>query len=314
MPASKIHCDFFEIYGPDWAELDQEQVDCLLERIDKMELLGDPPDLRGFVGTRRIGNTIGGFFAIQYQDIKEYFDRDKNRVLKPDAPFEKLFFILLADKGKLLLQNRKFVDIPLSMSKASDLLREALNGAMAECRLGKRFILGFYRPETDISADEFVQEFHRSTRVVRLSVTDPDPAKIPDDFVYYNPQRERNQIVADSHRHDYPNFKKVDLEAADSGDIRITHTGKDLVLAGTGQIMTYFIGEEQHILRREAATKFEVHVDMDAPQLKEDQMRAVLDMLRRERALDLERPTPTRATPPQMTLFDSPSEGPKDED
>jgi hypothetical protein len=86
MPTTKIHCTFLEVWVPDWAGIPQDQVDCLINQIENMQLLGGQPELRGFVGTRRIGNAVGGFFSIQYQDIKEYYERDKHRVLRLDSP------------------------------------------------------------------------------------------------------------------------------------------------------------------------------------------------------------------------------------
>lgn len=311
MTTRQIHFHFLEIYGIDWPNLKQDQVDCMLSQIQNMQLLGDAPELRGFVGIQRIEDVVGGFFAIQYENEWEYFDRAKNRKVKRDSPFEKLFFIFFAKSGKLVLQNRKFTDIPLKMQTAERMLREALNEVFKACKVG--FTIGFYPPEQEISVDRFVEEFQRSTRVVALSVSDPDPTKISDDMVYYNPQRDRNSIVLESHRHDYPNYKKIDLEASRNGDIKITHIGKDLIGAGKPQVMKYYIEQEEHILRPYAPTEFDFSVDMNASELSLDQFEAALGILRKERSLNLDLPTIKKNEPPQQTFFDILHEDQNDE-
>lgn len=67
MALTKIHCNFLEVVGPDWSSLDQDSIQCILDQIRSMELLGEEPELRGFVGTQQIDNITGGFFAIQYE-------------------------------------------------------------------------------------------------------------------------------------------------------------------------------------------------------------------------------------------------------
>jgi hypothetical protein len=54
MATTKIHCDYFEIYNIDWANLSPRQVNRLIEVIQNMELVGDPPNLHGFVGVQRL--------------------------------------------------------------------------------------------------------------------------------------------------------------------------------------------------------------------------------------------------------------------
>jgi hypothetical protein len=110
------------------------------------------------------------------------------------------------------------------MPQVRDLFRDTLNEAIN--RVGIGFTLGFYSPEELTPTEKFIEEFGRSTRVANLIVETPDPSKIPDSFVYYNPQKERNEIIAGSHKHDYPNSKKVDLEATSTGDIKRTHMEK----------------------------------------------------------------------------------------
>lgn len=306
MPQKKIHCDLWEIFGPDWANLTLDQVECLANTVHTMELLGDEPDRRGFVGTQRIDGVVGGYFAVQYEEQELHYKERDQLERRPSTPFQRLFFALFAKTGKLLLQNAKLANIPLTQEKTRKLFFEALELAFKRCQVGQ--LIGLSAPPTETPDISFIDEFEQSDRVVKLLVTYPDPNKIPDEFVYYNPQREKNAIVRDSHRHDYANFKKVDLEANPSGDIKKTHIAKDLVRAATVQLLVYRKGADEFVLEREVPRRFEFRVDMDSDRVPLDDLVAVLDMLRLKRAVQLDTPTALHSGDQQMSIFDSHNE------
>jgi len=297
----KIHCDLMEVFGPDWAYLSPDQIECLANTIHSSEqLFGDEPDMYGFVGTRRMGTIVGGYFAIQYFDQEINYTKNKELNIRPRHPFKKIFFTLFTQSGKLLLQNTKFVGIPLTMYMALTKFRSALNQVFESCKIDRTFNIAIAPEETEEA--DFLNEFERSTRVIRIEVEYPTAGGIPDDFVYYNPQVERNDIIRNSHRHDYAHLKKVNLEATESGDIKRTHL-RDLIYAGKPQEMHYYVGMDSFTLRKNVKRKFEFHIDMNSEQLSELQLQAVVEMLRRERAVFLE--TPTKAEPrQQLSLFD----------
>ena len=303
----KIHCDLMEVYGPDWATLNVEQIDCLANTIhSNQQLFGNEPELYGFVGTRRMENIVGGYFVIQYYDEEYHYTKNKEFNIKTSHPFAKIFFTFFAKSGKLLLQNTKFVGIPLSMYIAQTKFRSALDQVFESCGVRRTFNIAVAPDETEEA--DFMQEYERSTRVIRLEVEYPTSDGIPDDFVYYNPQIERNNIIRNSHRHDYPHLKKVDLEATDGGDLKQTHL-RDLIYAGKLQEMHYYVGLDSFTLRKDVKRKFEFHIDMDSEQLSEEHLQAVVEMLRRERTVFLETPTPTsnssdnQQSNQQMSLF-----------
>jgi len=298
----KIHCDLLEIFGPDWVNITPEQVDCLVNNIHTTgELFGEDPELFGFVGTERVDSIVGGYFAIQYEEEEFHYDKKKQLDIRYNAPFSRIFFVLFASTGKLLLQNTKFVGIPLTMPRASSLFQDALNHTLPRCKIRQSFGLASAPEET--TEQEFVEEFNRSTRVIRLEVTELNPGSIPDGFEYYNPQRDRNSIIRDSHRHDYSELKKVDLEAKEGGDIKKTHL-RDLMFAAKPQIMKYYVGLQEFIMRRETSSKFEFYVDMKAEELSREQLLEVIERLRRERAIYLDTPTSAHPGPVQKSMFD----------
>mgnify|MGYP001423467652 CR=1 FL=1 len=301
MPATKIHCDFFEVFGPDWENLTQEQVDCMLNRIQSTVMFGDQRDVHGFMGTARIDNVVGGFYAVQHED-RRYYREDGEFKVVTDTPLATLFFIFYAKSGKLVLQNKTFPDTPLNMSRVQRLLRIALNEIFSECGVG--ITIGLYLPDSEISNERFVEEFQNSQQVLQIVVTDINPDRIPDGFVYYNPQKERNEIIRESHRHDYRNFRKVNLESTEDGDIRSTHIGKDLIISGKPQQMEYRRDGQKRLLKRQVTRKIEIYVDTSDPIIDEDSLSHLLEFLAQDASLDVARPTRIHPPDSQPSLFD----------
>jgi hypothetical protein len=305
----KIHCDLLALYGPNWAELSPDKAPCIAEGVHTFpKMMGSEFELFGFVGTRRIANDIvGGYFAIQYTNEEFLYSREKKLNIENRVPFARLFFVLFCKTGKVLLQNSKFAGIPLTMHGALSRFQKAIDAILVSCEVTKTFNIDLV-PE-EVTDSDFIKEFENSTRVIGLEVRDPDGGIIPSDFVYYNPQKERNSIIRDSHIHDYPNLKKVDLEATNDGDIKKTHL-RDLIYVGRPQYLRYSVDLEEYTLRKTTKRKFEIYVEMDAEQVSGENLASAIEMLRRERAVFLDTPTPVPASDSksnlaQMGLFDA---------
>lgn len=309
----KIHCDLLALYGPNWAELPREKVIKIAEAVHLFpHMLGEAPEFYGFVGTRRVGEDIvGGYFAVQYMSEEFFYNREKELEIEKNAPFARIFFVLFAKFGKVLLQNSKFPGKQLNMIRARSLFKNAIDHTLLLSGVPRTFNIAL-GPEEATDAD-FVEAFNRSTRVVAMEVTYPDGQNIPSEYVYYNPQKERNAIIRESHVHDYPQLKKVDLEATDSGDLKKTHL-RDLVLAGHPQVMRYYVDIQPLVLRRALRSKFEMHVDMDAEHVQEEHILLAIEMLKEEQALEVPTPLPIpNSKPGQPELFDQNSEDDDDE-
>jgi hypothetical protein len=305
----KVHCDLLALYGPDWGNLPREKVLRFVEQVHTYpSLLGQEPELYGFVGTRRIGDDmVAGYFAIQYETEELLYKRDKKLNTEMRNPFARLFFVLFAGTGKVLLQNSKFSGIPLTMHRALRFFKNSIDYFLQTSEIGKTFNIDLAQEEA--SAGDFVREFERSMRVVKLEVRDPNGEQIPQDFVYYNPQKERNSIIRGSHIHDYPNFKKVDLEATDDGDIKKTHLGDLIYAGGHPQYMEYYVKVEEHlegrVLRKSTLRKFHVYVDMEAEVIPEESAMAAIELLRKEQVINIPTPLPLpKSQRGQQDLFD----------
>lgn len=311
MQAQKIHCDFFEIVGLDWNSVDDVKARQIVQTIESMEFLGKEPDLNGFVGTATLDTIIGGFFALQYEAELLHYDTQKNLQRAKDLTYERLFFILFGKTGKVVLQNRKFVDLPLNMEWASRRFIDALSEAFKRSQVN--ILLTLYSPEAEVSPEVFQSEFKKSDRVHRLRVESPDPSKISAEFVYYNPQIDRNSIIRESHQHDYPNFHRVDLEAHSGQDLKGTHIARDLIESASPVLMRYHSAGEEHTLRRSMPKKFEIYVDVDVEVLTTEMLQTAVQTLRAEVGLPVDIPTSVRDGA-QQTMFDYFRENEDEED
>ena len=299
----KVYCDLLALYGPDWANLPPERALRFADLIHSYPtLLGAEPEQFGFAGTRLITEDIvAGYFVIQYENEEFLYKRNKKLNTETRTPFARLFFVLFARTGKVLLQNSKFSGIPLTMHRAMGFFKNAIDFFLTTSEITKTFNIDLVPDEA--SDADFVKEFERSTRVIKLEIRNPGE-QIPEDFVYYNPQKDRNAIIRASHQHDYPNFKKVELEADDDGDIKKTHMRDLMYAGGRPQYMRYYVEYEEFILRKSTLRKFNMYVDMNAEVIPEEHALAAIDMLRRERAVNIPTPLPSpKAQPGQHDLF-----------
>jgi hypothetical protein len=312
----KVHCDLLALYGPDWENVPREKVLSFAEQVHGYpSLFGTEPELYGFVGTRRINeDVVAGYFAMQYSTEEFLYSRTKELNTQTRVPFARLFFVLFARTGKVLLQNSKFSGIPLSMTRALRLFKLSIDHILMSSGITKTFSIDFVPDEE--TNENFIREFERSTRVIKLEIRYPIGEQIPEDFVYYNPQKDRNSIIRKSHIHDYQHFKKVDIDATNDGDIKETHM-RDLIYAGRPQFMRYFVDLEEFTLRKSTLRKFHTYVDMDAEIVPEEHALAAIEMLRRERAVDIPTPLPSpeiRTDQPSLFAYYESGEEGDDED
>lgn len=300
----KIHCDLLEIIGPDWTSMNQTKTQCVIDQIKNMELLGEDGEMYGFVGAANSGNVVGGFFVIQFPAEFIEYDRRKERSLDRRNPFERIFFVFFPTSGKLLIQNHRFRVIPIHMNTAINRFQKALSATLQQCSIG--FVLNFATPSVAISRSELIEIYNKSSRVERLSVTNPDGEQIPEDITYYNPERQRNNILRGSHIHDSPRLKKLDIEAKEGIDLRETHLGKGFIYSVKENepfLMVAIIdGQERHI-RPKGQTKFELTIDMEANLLAPERLEEVVTILRRDSGIDLDTPV-IQQGPRQMSMYE----------
>jgi len=301
----KIHCDLLDIFGLDWSQVTPEQVNCTIQAIHNLELIRASDELYGFVGTVDIEDVIGGYFVVQFPTDLLSFSPDKTALTETTNPAETTLFVLFPRVGRLLLQSRHFQILPVTKDFVQDRLKEALAQALRICGVGP--VVSLLPTPITVGRTELVEAFDASVRVTRLSVTDPDATQIPEDFPYYNPERDRNAIIRDSRLHDYPELSKVDLTSKQQSDLRKTHLGSDLVHATTDKSRFTMVYIDQHnntkILRRQRKAKFEFHVDIDGKKLSKEALLQVLAIVSQEASIDIPVRSPSDYGP-QLGLFD----------
>ncbi len=305
MASTKIHCGYYEVFGPNWLSITNERAKNIISVLERIELQGEEPFLFGFVGTGKTNYAVSGFLAIQYPTALRHYDKQKRLDLRNDQPFERVFFILFAKTGKLILQHKKFIDVPISMERVLELIQKALAEVLSRANIG--FVFSINIPDKEIVRKEiFIEEFKNSDRVERLSISSPKANEIPTDINYYNPNYEKNPIIRESHQHDYPNFKVVDLEASENGDLKNTHLAKDLIRAGTPTLMRYSTNNETITLKNKIPSKFELYVDVDAESISSDVLKTIIEMLEKELGLPVNIPVQTDSKGQMTSLLGYP--------
>jgi len=279
-----IHCNLMEARGPIWKNLSKAKVRKLIKEIHEgTNLMGQPPDMYGFVGTRLERNLssseiVGGYFAVQYAGKEFIYDKKKNLDVIDVAPFARMFFVFFARSGLCLLQNTRFTGIPLTYTEAKLRFQFALNRVFEKCKIGELEKLVFARTERTNS--DFKAHMRRSTRVSRVKVANPARRSVSRRIKYYNPRVDRNEIIRLSHQHDYDYLESIELEVKENADIRDLHL-KDVMQTGQTEEMDYYTrGEKKVTLRRKIINKFTFNVDMDAEELLQEQFTSVLQQMR----------------------------------
>ncbi len=300
----KIHCDLLDIKGLDWDRVSNEQIECIITAIHNMELMGSKGELYGFVGTADIDSVVGGFFIIQFPTQFLSYDRDRTALRQETTPAERVFFVFFPRDGRILLQNRRFQILPIDMSVVQSRLKGMLAKVLSSCGVGP--VVSLVETMVEVGRDALIEAYNSSNRVARLQITRPDPKLIPEGFEYYNPERDRNEILRDSRLHDYPQLKEINLTARKDHDLRNTHLGQDLVYAA--REMTPFMLEfddeynRHRVLRRLVKAKFEFYADIETEKLPEETLRHVVEILEQEAALYISTPV-SEPHDPQPRLF-----------
>lgn len=309
----KVHCGLFDVLGVDWSSLIPEQVDCIITQIHELELMGGSGELYGFVGTTHIEGVVGGFFIIQFPTELLSYNRDRTPLTEKTSPAEKVLFVLFLEYGKLLLQNRHFQFLPIDMAAVHHRIKMVFAQVFGNCEVGHRVML----VETSVLVEraDLFRVYESSRRVFRLEVSLPNAHRIPEDFIYYNPERDRNAIIRDSRLHDYPKLRKITLTAKEDADLRDTHIGSDLVYTVPESqpfVVEYRDQQNQKkILRRLVTPKLEFHIDMDSPALSREALLQVIEIANREAGFGISIHLP-HGRVSQPSLFDS-IEGNSDE-
>jgi hypothetical protein len=115
MATTKVYCDILDIFGINWSGIHPQQIDCIIQTVNSLELLGGEDKLFGFVGTAYLNDVIAGFFMIQFPTEILSYSIDKTANRETTKPAERVFFTLLPKYGKILIQNRRFEILPISM-------------------------------------------------------------------------------------------------------------------------------------------------------------------------------------------------------
>ena len=275
MAARKIHLDLLDLTGRSWDNITPEEIDRLTQIIQDLPMQGEAPGRYAITGILRFQDVIGGFFVVEYNREVLQLDEQKHEQHTNQSEWAKTVFVLFPRIGKVLLQARQYPK-GLTSDRVDSQFRRVIPRIMFSTQLG--FITVAELTQQDVPDNQFIQAFDNpGARVERLIVNKLHSNPTLEGLTYYNPQKERNEIIGQSHDHDFNLTDRIDLDVGDKNtDLRNVHIAKSAVRSGRNEEMRYFDAEGQyHVLRRSIKEKYEIVVDEDVNVMREEDLQRI---------------------------------------
>jgi hypothetical protein len=301
MALTKIHLNLLDISGPSWKDISPEAIERLTQALQSLPVHGKEPDRYTITGVLRADDAIGGFFATEYDHEAIEYDDQKHEKRTVHNEWEKTVFLLLPKIGKLLLQSRQYPK-GLTTDHVINLFKPTFQNLIREADLGDSLIGPL--TQTEHTDQEFIEIFEdQSNRVVKISVTDIHPSAKLEGLTYYNPEKERNEIIAGSHGHDFEIIDNITAEAGKKRtNLHDAHFMQSAVRSGTNQEIQYFGQDGQrHKLLRAIKENYEIVIDLDVETIREEDVRRMALMVLEQYGLAEVPEVPPG--PVQMDLF-----------
>lgn len=275
MAPRKIHLDLLDLAGRSWNNITPQDIERLTQVVQDLPMQGVAPSRYAITGVLRVDDVIGGFFVVEYnRDVLE-LDEQKNEQHVNRPEWAKTVFTLFPRIGKVLLQSRQYPR-GLTADRVNTLFRTAIPSIMFSAQLG--FITVAELTQQDVPDEQFVQVFDdAASRVEKIVVKDLRTNPSLEGLTYYNPQRDRNAIIGQSHDHDFSLLDRIELDVGEKNtDLRNVHIAKSAVRSGKNEEMRYFSADgEYHVLRRVIKDKYEIVVDEDADVIREEDLQRI---------------------------------------
>jgi hypothetical protein len=304
MAPRQIHLNLLDVSGPSWIAITPEAIDRLEREIRDLPILGVEPDQYSIAGVARVGDVIGGFFVTQYEHEALEYDSTKQEKRINYAEWEKTVFALFPRIGKALFQSQQYPK-GLTRDHVYELFRNTIGEVIRRAQLSNTTLITPLTQQ-EIPDEQFIQTFDDpANRVEKLIVDDLRPNPALEGLTYYNPQRDRNRIIAESHIHDFDILKRVEMETSKTKpDLRSVHFAKSAVRSGKNQEMSYTIASgDRHVLRRNVRENYETSIDMDVDTIRQDDLQKLAEQVLEQYGIYREPRIPP-SLPDQCTMFD----------
>lgn len=187
---SFIHGRTFSVYrvqGFDYRELDEAACRRLLDAFTNESFHGLDPHTYGFAKVESSGTIFYGSFAQQYEQPLRKFSSPAEEIMSVDYPYEVRHFVYVPSDGILVLERRKFFQSDLNMGDTRARIEAILTEALGDYSVS----LEPYRHQ--MSREEIYRQFVDAP-TVRVKGQGLKKARVSDDFIFFNPEFERNCI------------------------------------------------------------------------------------------------------------------------
>lgn len=265
----------FFINGPHWDSLSQSQRSGLARNVSESPLFGEPPKRFGFAKVRFISdNSVLGYFTQEFTAKRHKYDQAKHEHPYTDLPFEDSLTILMIDRGLAFLQSRRFRDETISMT---GVLR---NFELAVRTLVRGSDLPFYGLDPYIlryDRTAFLKLFSTNS-VLNVSVTGLSNKVVPEDFKFFNPEAEKDEIVRQMMNTELRSLDQLSIGSSDKGSgLQTSKVARMALTVGDPQEMTFKEGDTGVIrtIRHQIGPTHSVEIDTET--LETAQIRKDLD-------------------------------------
>lgn len=259
----------FRVYfiaGPDWESLPKSRRIDLGKSIAESPLFGKSPNRFGFAKVRYLRDDwVLGYFTQEFEAKRHKYDQSKHEHPYTDQPFEDSLTIVLLDQGLVFLQNRRFRDETISMTEVSQHFDFALRSIIRDSDL-PYYGLEPYILKFDKAA--FLHLFP-ANNVLSVSVKNLINQVVPDDFVFFNPEAEKDLIVREMMNSDLKSFDELSLSSSDKGPgLQKSKVAKMALTVGEPEEMTYREKKTRSIrtIRRQVGPTHSLEIDVDQPE------------------------------------------------
>ncbi len=178
----------FIVNGYDWDALAVDEQNRLINQLLREQFHGATNEQYGFAQTRVNQDVYYGHFTQQYEQVTTSYTSPRNRREETRYPFEDRFYLFVPRRNLFVLERRNFIRQP------------GLTPRGTEARIHKliqdslpRYRISFEKFSHTLSQEE-MKDYFRNFPVVGLQVSGLRGRKVPEDFVFFNPNYEKNAV------------------------------------------------------------------------------------------------------------------------
>jgi len=179
----------YTVQGYDWDQLSPEERTQIEHMLHRRKPYGSPGEFYGFADTRKNEDIYYGHFTQQF--LEELTERptllDRPQV-KVEHSYADRFYLFVPRRNLMVLERRNFLRQPgLTPQVTEEKIEKCLKTALS------RYEIRLEKFSHEMSLEE-MRAFFRTFPVVGVQVSGLRGRQVPGDFIFFNPQYDKNVI------------------------------------------------------------------------------------------------------------------------